>query len=71
MAYENLRTKGRITEVSKPTLVERVSTPELVFPERVYLTRVSIKKDSGSLSTEIFGVVLSNYVGKDVELVES
>jgi len=71
MAYENLRTQGRLTEVSQPTLVERVSTPDLVSPERVYLTRVNIKQANGSRSAEIFGVIPSNYVGKDVELVES
>ncbi len=71
MIYENLRTQGIITEASQPSLVERVSTPELVSPEQVYLTRVTIKQTNGSRSAEIFGVIPQNYVGRDVELVES
>ena len=71
MTYENLITEGRLTEVSQPTLVERVSTPDLVSPERVYLTRVNIKQANGSRSAEIFGVIPLDYVGKDVRLVES
>ena len=70
MAYENLRTKGLLTEVSPPTLVERVSTPDLISPEKVYLTRVMIKGEKGSHSTEVFGIVPENYVGKEVELVQ-
>jgi len=71
MTYENLITQGRLTEVAQPTLVERVSTPSLVSPEQIFLTRVMIKEDSGSHSTEIFGVVPTNYVGKEVRLVQS
>jgi len=71
MAYENLRSKGLLTEVLPPTLVERVSSPELVSPEQVYLTRVMIKGETGSHSTEVFGIVPQNYVGKEVELVQS
>ena len=71
MAYENLRTKGLLTEVSSPTLVERISSPELLFPEQVYLTRVMIKCEKGDSSTEIFGIVPENYVGKEVELIQS
>ena len=71
MTYENLRTKGMLAEVLAPTLVERVSSPELVSPEQVYLTRVMIKGETGSHSTEVFGIVPQNYVGKEVELVQS
>ena len=71
MTYENLRTKGMLAEVLAPTLVERVSSPELVSPEQVYLTRVMIKGEKGSHSTEVFGIVPANYVGKEVELVQS
>ena len=69
---KNLKTQGRLVEVSQPTLIDRVSTPDLVFPEQVYLTTVAIERNSKSSNlVEIFGVVPSNYVGKEVELVES
>src|SRR3989344_6238703 len=71
MTYENLITEGILTEVSQPTLVERSSTPELVFPESVFLTRVRIAQANRASSIEIFGVIPLDYVGKDVRLVES
>src|SRR3989338_10369560 len=71
MGYENLRTQGKLVEISQPTLLERVSSPDVVYPEQFYVTRVSIRQDSGSHSTEIFGVVPSNYLGADVELLQS
>lgn len=71
MTYEDVRTKGLLTEVLPPTLVERVSTPELLSPEQIYMTRVMIEGENGSRSTEICGIVPANYVGKKVELVES
>ena len=71
MVYENLRTTGTLTEVLPQTLVERISTPELVSPEKVYFTRVMITGENGGHSTEIFGIVPENYVGKSVELVST
>ena len=71
MTYENLRTKGILTEVSPPTLMERVLNPELVSPEQLYLTRVTIQAEAGPVSTEIFGIVPENYRGREVELIRS
>ena len=72
MTYEDLKTQGTLTEVSPPTLVERLTEDDLISPEKVFLTRVNIDQGNGkSTSKEIFGVVPHNYVGKPVELLQS
>ena len=72
MIYENLKNQGTLTEVSPPTLVERLTNDDLISPDKVYLTRVNIDRgERGTINTEVFGVVPQNYVGKPVELVHS
>ena len=71
MGYDTSRAQGRLTEVLQPTLVERLSEPDLVFPEQVFSTRVTIQGDAGPVSTEILGIVPTNYLNKEVELVQS
>ena len=71
MTYENLRTKGTLTDISHPSLLEREVEKALVFPDKLYLTRVTITGEHGSRSTEIFAPLPRSYLGKEVELVQS
>ena len=72
MDYTYLRIIDQLLSFSTPSLVDRLNETTLLSPESVYSTRVEIDQGNNKkTSTEVYGIVPSNYVGQDVLLLQS
>jgi hypothetical protein len=70
--YEDVKTSGLLKNVLGINEVLRETESSLVSPEKLFISRVEIRQESGGEHhTDIFGVILQTYIGKPVELVES